>query len=153
MTYTKDERFALRYEVPTAGGNWDEKVCHVKGKEKLEANKAKCKELGYKVVSVKKLYPFSTIKNQHNFELINNICFNRMYDIQNGSKEQYEGEYDRLFDLRDKAERFFCLPLPVAWLPYEEWKEAKELSMSAVLHREQVCIENGRLDLLQYCEG
>ena len=147
----KEERWAFRYEVPTAGGNVSEKVCYPKSKEQVEANRAKARELGYRVVSVKKLYPFNTYANQHNFELINNICHNRMYDMDMGEIEYNEAEYDKLYEIQQKAERFFCLPLPVAWIPWEDWKDAKELSQNAIIHRQNACIEAGRYDLVTYC--
>lgn len=150
--YKKEERYEFRYEVPTASGGWSEKVIYNTSKEKVNANKAKCKELGYKFISAKKLYPFSTEKNQHNFELIHNVCMNRMHDIDcEGQPEAYEGEYDRLWEMKEKSEEFFCLPLPVAWLPWEKHKEAKELANMAILHRQNACIANGRPDLVKYC--
>lgn len=149
--YKKEERYELRYAVPTSEGNWTEKVIYNHSKEKAYANKAKCKELGYKVISCKKLYPFSTMKNQHNFELIHNIVMCDLYDIWNGEKSVSDAEYARLEELKEKSEKFFCLPLPVAWLTWEDWKEAKELSETAIIHRQNACIENGRPDLVTYC--
>ena len=70
MEYKKEDKWEFCYAVPTADGNWNEKVIYNKTKEKVEENKQKCKELGYKVISVKKLYPFNTYKNQHNFDFI-----------------------------------------------------------------------------------
>lgn len=151
MTYTKEDRYEFRYEVPTSEGNWKEKVIYPKSKEQVNSNKAKVKEYGYRLVSIKKLYPFNTEKNQHNFELINNICFNTMHDMEMGEIEWNEAEYDRLYETRQKAERFFCLPLPIAWIPWEDWKEAKEMATAAVLHRERACIEAGKTEWLQYC--
>lgn len=147
----KEQKWEFRYAVPTAGGSESEKVCFPKSKEACDANKAACKKYGYRFLSCKKLYPFSTEKNQHNFQLINDICFNAMYDMNGGAVEWNGAEYDRLEALKEKAERFFCLPLPVAWLPWEDWKEAKELSEMAILHRQNACIAAGRPDLVTYC--
>jgi hypothetical protein len=149
--YKKEERYELRYEVPTAGGNWSEKVAHYNSKEKAQANRAKAQELGYKVISLKKLYPFSTMKNQHNFELIHNICMNTMYDMDAGEIPYDNEEYNRLWDMKEKSEEFFCLPLPVAWLPWEKHQEAKKLANMAIMHRQDACIANGRPDLVTYC--
>ena len=149
--YKKEERYELKYAVPTAGGNWCEKVIYNSSKEKVNQNKAKCKELGYKVISCKKLYPFNTMKNQHNFELIYNICFNRMDDMEIGEIPFDQKEHDRLEEMRERAGEFRSLPLPVAWLPWEDWQAAKEMADNAIVHRQNACIENGRPDLVAYC--
>lgn len=149
--YKKEEKWELRYEVPTAEGNWNEKVIYNKTKEKFEENKKKCKEYGYRIVSAKKLYPFNTYKNQHNFSLINDICFNRMHDMEMGEIEWDEEEYDRLESLKRRSEEYFCAGLPVAWVPWETWQDMKELSEMAILHRQEACIANGRPDLVTYC--
>lgn len=147
----KEQRWEQRYAVPTAEGNWREKVVYPRSEAQRDANKQKIKEYGYKYISCKKLYPFSTMKNQHNFELIHNIVMNDLYDIWHGDKSVSDEEYTRLEELREKSERFFCLPLPIAWIPYEDWKDAKELSEMAIIHRQNACIENGRPDLVTYC--
>ena len=152
MMYKREERWSFEYAVPTASGAEDIKVIYPRSKEKVDENRRKCQELGYRVVSVKKLYPFSTIKHQHDFDHINNICFNRMHDIEQGSPEEYEGEYDSLYESRTKAQEYFCWPLPVAWVPYEDLQKAKELVAWSVNHRIDTCIKNGRLDLIQYCD-
>lgn len=150
-SYRKEERWEQRYAVPTAGGNWSEKVVYPKSKEQKDNNAKKIRELGYKAISCKKLYPFSTVKNQHNFELICNICYNTMHDMDNGEAEYNEAEYNRLWEMKKKAERFFCLELPVAWLSYEDLKDAKELANMAIMHRQDACIEAGRPELVTYC--
>ena len=145
--YKKEQRWALRYVTK----HGTEKVCYPRSEEKKNENLEICKRNGLKVISCKKLYPFNTYKNQHNFELINNICFNRMHDMDMGEIEYDAEEYDRLEVMKEKAEKFFCLPLPVAWITWEDWKEAKELSEMAIIHRQNCCIENGRPDLVMYC--
>lgn len=149
--FSKEQRWEFRYAVKQVDGTEKIKVCYPRTEEKKEENKQKCKELGFRIVSIKKLYPFNTYANQHNFELIKNICFCEMDDMRIGEVKYDEAEYDRLEEMKDKAERFFCLELPVAWLPWEDWKEAKELSELAILHRQNCCIENGRPDLVAYC--
>ena len=146
-----EDHFELRYQVPTAGGNWDEKVIRFTTVERKEANLKKCAEYGYKVVSCKKLYPLNTYANQHNFYLIYNICFNTMSDMECGDIPYDSNEYDKLEQRRDRAGYFATLPLPTAWLPYDEWVEAKEMYTAAVIHRGNACIENGRPDLVTYC--
>lgn len=146
-TYKKEPRYELRYV--TLDGK--AKVCYPRSEEKKNANLALCREKGIRVVSCKKLYPFSMEKNQHNFELIRNICFCAMHDMDSGEKRYDAAEYARLAELAEKAERFFCLPLPIAWIPWETYREAKELAQMAILHRQNACIEAGRPDLVTYC--
>lgn len=147
----REERWEMRYQVPTAEGCWNEKVCYPRSAQQKDTNLARIKEFGYRLVSCKKLYPFSTMKNQHNFDLIHSICFCRIHDLRNGADEEYPGEWERLEQMDEKAQEFFCLPLPVAWLPWEKWKEAKELATMAILHRQDACIANGRPDLVALC--
>ena len=148
MYYAKEERYELRYISKKDG---KEKSCYPRSTEKKDEQLQLCKERGVKVVYCKKLYPFSTEKNQHNFELVHNVCRNTMHDMDMGDIEYNEAEYDRLAELASKAEELFCLELPVAWLPYEQLKEAKEISQMAILHRQEACIANGRPDLVKYC--
>lgn len=145
---TKEQKWELRYISKKDG---KEHNCYPNSEEKKNEQLKICKERGIKVIHCKKLYPFSTMKNQHNFELINNICHNTMYNMEAGEIEWNEAEFNRLADLQEKAERFFLLPLPVAWLPWEDWKDAKELASMAVIHRQNACIEAGRPDLVAYC--
>ena len=149
--YNGEQRWAFRYAVPTANGSESEKVCYPKSKEKVAENKAACKKHGYRFISCKKLYQFNTYANQHNFELIYNICFNRMTDMDDGEIEYNEEVYNELEQTKERAEFFRCLPLPTAWLTWEEWTEANEMAIGAREHRAQACIENGRFDLVQYC--
>jgi hypothetical protein len=149
--YKKEDRWEFHYQAPAEDGGWTDKYCYPRSKEKVTANREACRAKGYKVISVKKLYPFNTYANQHNFELIHNIAMNELYDIDRGDKKASDEEIERLEYLRDKSEQFFCLPLPVAWLPWETWSEAKEFAQNAIIHRQNACIENGRPDLVQYC--
>lgn len=143
-----EQRWEIRYVSKQDG---TVKKCYPRSEDKKNEQLSVCKERGIEVLSCKKLYPFSTIKNQHNFELIRNICMNTMYDMQNGDMAWDDAEYDRLADLKDKADRFFGLPLPVAWLPWDELCEAKEVAQAAILHRQDACIAAGRPDLVAYC--
>lgn len=145
--YNKQQKWEFRY----INGKGQEKVCYPQTQEKVNENKAKCKELGMKIISVKKMYPINTYANQHNFELVYNICRNRMCDMECGEIEWNSAEYDRLDALKDKAEKYRLLPLPMAWLVWEDWKEAKEIYESAIIHRQNACIEAGRYDLVAYC--
>lgn len=146
--YNKEQRWALRYISKKDG---TEKVCYPRSEEKKNEQLATCKRNGITVLSCKKLYPFSTVKNQHNFELIRNICFNTMHDMEHGETQWNGDEYDRLDAMKEKADYFFGLPLPVAWLPWDEYCEAKELANTAIIHRQEACIANGRPDLVTYC--
>ena len=146
--YKKEERYELRYISKKDG---KEKSCYPKSKEKRDEQMAIAKEQGITVIYCKKLYPFSTNKNQHNFELVKNKCFNLMYDMTEGDTPYDEAEYDRLDALAKKAMGYSCYPLPVAWVPWEEHEEMKEISMLARNWRADTCIEHGRPDLVQYC--
>lgn len=151
MMREREQKWGIRYAVPTANGEWKEKYCRVRSEEARKENIQKIKEYGYRFISCKKLYPFSMEKNQHNFELINNICFNMMHDMDIGETPYDNDEYNRLWDLREKAEKYFCYELPVAWVPYEELEEMRELANMAIMHRQDACIEAGRPDLVTYC--
>lgn len=146
--YNKEQRWELRYISAKDG---TEKVCYPRSEEKKNEQLDLCKQKGITVLSCKKLYPFSTEKNQHNFDLIHNICMNRMNDMFIGEAEWNEEEYDRLESMKEKAEEFFCLPLPIAWLPYDKLAEARELAQMAIIHRQNACIEAGRPDLVAHC--
>lgn len=144
----KEQRWALTYVSKKDG---QVKTCYPRSEEKKKEQIELCKKNGIEILSCKKLYPFNTYANQHNFELINNICFNTMYDMDSGEIEYNAEEYNRLEKARKRAEEFFCLPLPVAWISWEDWKDAKELSDMAIIHRQECCIANGRYDLVAYC--
>lgn len=142
----KTEKWQFKYEK-----NGEVKICYPQSKEQIEKNRAVCKKNGYKVISVKKMYPFNTWKNQHNFELIHNIAMNKLYDIFMDNKKVSDEEIDRLEAMRDRSEYFFLQELPVAWLTWDEWQEANEMAASAIVHRQEACIANGRPDLVTYC--
>lgn len=132
----REERYALTYISAKTG---TEKVCYPRSKAKRDEQLAICKANGIKVVSCKKLYPFSTNRNQHNFALIANICFNTMYDMQHGEIKWDDAEYDRLAKTREKAEEYFCYELPVAWVPWETYCDMKEIAAAAICHRDAAC--------------
>lgn len=143
----KQGRYEFRYVRP----NGQEACCYPKSKEKVEENRQKCKEAGMKVLSVKKLYPFNMEKNQHNFDLIANRCFNIMSDMETGEIPYNEAEYDKMITLREKAQRFFCYGCGIVWVPWEDLKEMRKISEMAVEIRVQTCIRTGRLQDIQYC--
>ena len=147
----KEERWEFKYGVPTAEGGETIKTVYPRSKERIEDYKCQCEKYKYRFVSCKKLYQFSTMKNQHNFDLIHSICSCTMHDMQSGEIEWKWEEYDRLEEIDQKAQRFFCLELPVAWLTWEDYKDAKELAQMAILHRQDACIANGRPDLVACC--
>lgn len=141
-----EQRYRIDYEV-----NGEIKTCYPKSEESKNKNLEICKERGYKVIKAIKLYPFSTSKNQHNLMLVQNGCYNKMYDMDMGYIPYNKREYDRLYELAEKAEKLFCLELPVAWVDGKTLREAKRISQMAVEYRVDRCIENGRYDLIQYC--
>lgn len=140
-----------KWQFVYINGVGEEKVVFPKSKEQVDLNRRICKERGLKVVSVKKLYPFSTAKNQHNFELINNICYNAMWDMDHDEAPYNAEEYERLGNLRERAERYFLKPLPIAWVTWEEHQDMAELANMAIMHRQDACIANGRPELVPHC--
>lgn len=140
-----------RYEFTYRNTKGDVKKCYPRSKEKVNENRQIAKENGYEVIGIKKLYPFSTMKNQHNFDLIHTLCMNDLYDIWNGDLKVSDEEYGRIENLKELSEKYFSLPLPIAWLTWEEWKEANELAQTAIIHRQEACIAKGRPDLVTYC--
>ena len=147
MAYKKENRFRITARL----NNGTTKTVYPKSIEQKELNLEICKENGFKVLECVKLYPFSTERNQHNFMLISNICSNEMSDMRSGEQPWDEELYETLYNRKERADYFFSLPLPVAWLPFKEWEEAKEMATAAILHRQDCCIEHGRADLVQYC--
>ena len=113
-----------------------EKTEQVKSKKRLEDCLQLCKELGYKVINSNKLYPFSTMKNQHNFFLIYNIAFNAMNDMEDGTTPWDADEYNKLIATRYKAGEYMTMPLPVVWVPWNTYKEMKEMAVAAICHRD-----------------
>lgn len=131
----REERFELVY----IGKDGTERRCYPRSVAKKEENLRVCKEQGIKVISCKKLYPFNMMKNQHNFALIANIAYNTMWDMEHEERPWNTDEYNRLAETREKAERFFTMPLPIAWVPWEDYKEMKELAIAAECHRDAAC--------------
>lgn len=112
-----------------------QQTVYCKSKEKVKANTEAAEKRGWTLVSCEKLYPFGTEKNQHNFDLIHNVCYNAMHDMETGDTAYDEDEYNRLHHAYERAEYYFCLSLPVAWLTWEELAEARELVAWAVNYR------------------
>lgn len=146
--FQREDRWGITYTL-----NGTKKYCVARGKEQKDKNLETIRSNSkYGLISCEKLYPFSMDKNQHNFDLIANVTFNRMYDMQEGKIEWNDKEYEELEELHDEAVKFFGYGAGIAWMPYKELVRAKEIAAGAILHREKCCIENGRLDLLQYCD-
>lgn len=148
----REQRWEIKYEM-LKGTEWVQRKCYPRTAEKrdesIEILKSKD---NYRLISCQKMYPFDMWNNQHNFELISNICYNRMRDMEDNEIPFDHAEYDRLDALKEKADRLFMMMTgPITWLVWDDLKDAKELSMMAVNHRMNACIENGRPDLVQYC--
>jgi hypothetical protein len=141
-----EQRYKFEYEV-----NGEIKVCYPKSEEAKDENIKNCEARGYKVIKVTKLYPFNTEKHQHNFMLIKNRCNNIMYDMDMDIVPYNKKKYNELFDTAIKADKFFSLELPVAWLDWETVLEAKRIAQKAINFRINTCIENRRYDLIEYC--
>jgi hypothetical protein len=148
--YRREERWVFKYTY-TVNGKREVHYCYPTTKQSIEHNRKYCEERGWEVVYVKKVYPFSTEKNQHNFDLISNVCSNRMHDMDMGDIPMDKEAYDKMYELRKKAQRYFGLPLPVAWLTWDDLKEAKEIVAMAHEHRYAANLEAGNLDWLHLC--
>lgn len=148
---TRQDHFEITYGIPKDGSETIKSI-QVTGAEKRDEIKAKIAKYGYRFVSCVKLYPFNMMNNQHNFFLIYNICYNRMDDMETGEIPYDADEYDALEKRRDKAGKFMTMGCaPVVWVPYDTWKDMKEMSTAAIIHRQNACIENGRPDLVTHC--
>ena len=143
----KEQKWEFKYKKPDG----TVKVCYPKSKEQVELNKGVCQQRGFEVVSVTKLYPFGTMKHQHNFDLIHSISFNEMHDMDSGEIPYDQERYEWLQKRKEDAERFFCLPMPIAWISWKDWQRANELAQDAICHRQDACVANGRYDLITYC--
>ena len=125
-----------RYEFTYINSEGKEKTEQARGKARLNRCLDTCRELGLPVVRTRKLYPFSTERHQHDFDHVHNICKNRMYDMEIEEIPWDSNEYKGLEETAKKAEEFFCLPLPVVWVPWEQYKEMKELVVASEVHRD-----------------
>ena len=144
----KEERYELRYISKKDG---TVKNCYPRSSAKKDEQLQICKENGVKVIHCRKLYPFNTEANQHNFMLISNKCRNIMSDMESGEIPWDEAEYDRLSATKEKADELFELPLPLAWIPWETWKDAKEISTQAIVLRQEACVASGHPEWVSYC--
>lgn len=149
----KEQRWELRYTRKESDGSISKRVCYPKSEMCKDDSLEVIRESNgkYTLLSLKKLYPFNMAANQHNFSFVSDICHNRMHDMEVGEIPWDDEEYDRLQERRDKAERFFCWMEPIGWLPWEDWKDAKEIAESAVFIRQERCIEAGRPELVPFC--
>lgn len=99
------------------------------------------------VTKALKCYPINMQQNQHNFELISNICANEMCDMDDGVIPYNAEEYAMLQKAKADAERFFCsygmFNSPISWFVWDDWKRAKELMTWAVNHRMDACERAG----------
>ena len=144
----KEQRFKIRYISKKDG---TEKVCIPRSEEAKNEQLKKAKDAGIKVISCTKLYPFSSLRNQHNFSFVADRTLNIMHDMLMGDVEYNEAEFEKLQKMHDRANELFCLEFPVAWLEWKDLKDAKELSMMAINWRIDTCERAGRYDLIQYC--
>ena len=135
MRRTREERYEMVY-IARDGAK---KRCYPRSRAKLNENLQKCKANNIKVLYYIKLYPFNTMRNQHNFELISNITYNAMYDMMHGETKWDYDEYERLRETHDKAVKFECMDLPIAWVPWETYCEMKEMAAGAECHRDAAC--------------
>lgn len=145
--YKKEQRWEMRYRLEDG----TEKHCYPRSEEQRQKNLDYCKEHGIEVISCRKLYPFSIEKNAHNILLIHNKAYIKMRDMENDEVEWDENEYNRLEYIFDRTGHLLSYHEQLAWMPWEDYKDAKEYSALAVELRVNTCIEKGRYDLIQYC--
>lgn len=138
------EKWGIWYSVPTADGEWKEKYARCTSKDSLHKNLEAIKQRGFKLDKYRKLYPFNMEKNQHNFDLIHTMCMNELYDIWNGDKTVSDEEYNRLEEAKEKSEKFFCAELPIAWVPWDEYEQMREMATAAEIHRDAANARAGR---------
>lgn len=107
---------------------------------------------GLKVTKKQKCYPINMEKNQHNFELISNVCANEMYDMNDGRVPYDAGRYAELQQRKEDAERFFCMygmfNSGIAWFIWDDYKKAKDMIAGAVNHRMDAC-EKARIPYVE----
>lgn len=119
---------------------------YLRGEERKDKFVQQAKQLGI-VHKVLKCYPINMEQNQHNFELISNVCANAQWDMVNGDIPYNEKKYDMLEEARKDAERFFCaygqFNSPVSWFVWEDYKRAKDLIAWANNHRMEACERAG----------
>lgn len=119
---------------------------YLRGDERKDKFVEQAKQLGV-VHRVQKCYPINMERNQHNFELISNICANEMYDMDDGVIPYNAEEYAMLQQAKADAERFFCscgmFNSSISWFVWDDWKRAKELMAWAVNHRMDACERAG----------
>lgn len=82
-----------------------------------------------------RIYPFSTCRNQRYFSDISVMCMMRMREMDGGKVPFDADEYARLKALRERANYFYGLELPTAWLTGPECGEAKGLVEMALRNR------------------
>ena len=119
---------------------------YIRGDERKDKVVEQAKQLGI-VHKVQKCYPINMERNQHNFELISNICANEQFDMIDGKVPYDEKQYDMLEQTRKDAERFFCaygqFNSEISWFIWDDRKRAKELMAWAENHRMNACEKAG----------
>lgn len=149
--YKREQKWEQKYMVPTRESGWVERIVYPNTPEQRDRNAIRIRELGYRPVSCKKLYPFSMERNGHNIDLINTLCANRLHDWYMGDLEISGDEAEALEALKRETEAYLSGADQIVWVPWDTHKRLTELSAMAVEHRANACIEAGRPDLVKYC--
>lgn len=140
----RENRYELRYVSKRDG---KEKKCYPIGAAAKDEQLNRCRERGIRVLSCRKMYPINMEKHAHDFELICNICRNAISDMEDGTTPWDGKEYDRLQHRAERAEYFYLsfgmFNSPISWFTGEEYAEAKEMYVSAQMHREDACRKAG----------
>lgn len=86
-----------------------------------------------------KLYPISGAKNQHNFQLVSDIMFNRAYDAEQAGDM---AAYNRLMERKNRADNYFLMVgAGVGWFTGKEYADAMAMINWAKTHRAIKCEE------------
>lgn len=152
--YQRENRWRQTFVV-----DGERRSYYPRSQESLDRNLEIAKKRGWQVLErCTKLYPYNIENNQHNFELIMNLCANRMSEMESGEIEFDQAEYDKLERTREDAEECWDIAYMrsrenpnIAWIDGKLLGKAKELAMAAIEHRANACIRNGRPDLVMYC--
>ena len=123
LTYMRDEEAYTKY-IP----------------KMISKDRAKLMEdHGASEIRCVKCYPINMMEHQHDFEHISTLCRNEISDMEDGIAQWSSYRYEFLKKMAEKAEYFFGffgMDGYLAWFPYEEWKEAKEMISASEIHRD-----------------
>lgn len=136
----KESRWEIRFISSRNGWKTTEIAYSDQEKDRMLR---KLSESGEQVLRCRKLYPFSTMHYGHHFGMQYFRCSLRIDEIESGQPEKYSGEKEYLMGIAKRAQEFERLPFPVAWLPFDELRDAKQIVEMSIKCSKQACIDNG----------